>query len=168
MVDLPEEIMQSGSVTVYADSDRQIVSDVNAYNDFMSECRIKMETLEEVKLAFNVVNPLVACVFAFSTAKTFFANPLLAIAVLAVNAVLLVALAWLKDKFLLPTIATALFLLIDLKLVILLVFDIVILIIYERMSKPLKAHPRYPLFNDINIIRINSLRPKIYNTDTNK
>lgn len=150
---IPEEIIKRGNAIIYNDTENRhgLVKEIEEYNGEMWNCRKKMKQLEEIKFGYIVLNPLVIGVFIATEATAFFSNAPLAAVVLAINIAAFVIFAVFKSNYLISTIAVALFVLADWRLIFLFAADVVIYLLRVNVEKPLKNHTGYPFFNDIHI-----------------
>jgi hypothetical protein len=150
-MNIPDEIIKKGSIIIYNDSDREIIKDIDEYNKYMGDCRIKMKRVDEIKFGYIALNPLVISAMIAAEAASVFSHPVLAIVLLAAYSIIFVIFTLFKDNLVVSTIATVLLLILDLRFAILLIADIVLLVIHDYIEKPLKSQLSYPIFSDINV-----------------
>lgn len=150
-MNISDETIKKGSIIIYNDSDREIIKDIDEYNKYMGDCRIKMKRVGEIKFGYTLLNPIVICGMIAAEAASVFSNPALAIVVLAVYSIIFVIFTLFKENLVVSTIATVLLLILDLRFAILLIADIVLVLIRNYIEKPLVCQLNYPIFSDIRI-----------------
>ena len=151
MMSIPEQAIESGKISVYADTDREFVSTLITYNEHMAECRLKKKRLDEIAFAYNIVNPLIIVGMIAGTAETILRHPLIAIIILIIYAVLFIAYSLSEIHYIVSTLLSILLWLLDLRFIILTIFNITLSLIYRNLNKTLKAESDYPVFRDIYI-----------------
>ena len=164
-MNIPDEVIKKGSITIYDDSDTKIIKEIDEYNKCMLDCRIKMNHMDETKFGYNVLNPLIIFVLCLGGLIKGFSHPVLAIVLLVVYPIIFINFALIKKDFVVSTIATALFLILDWKFLILLIADIVLLWMYSNMNNQIKNQPTYPVFNDIQVRYKRGRRPNDENSN---
>lgn len=148
---IPEEILKSGRVVFYADSDNTLEQSIIEHNKRMGECRIRMKQLDEIKFAYLAVNPLVICGMIAAEAAAIFSKPAVSLAIIALNAVLFIVFALIKGNFIVSTAAVLLLHFLDIRFLILLAADIFITALYEYLRRKIKKQQGYPVFLNISI-----------------
>ncbi|MCH5193445.1 MAG: hypothetical protein J1F11_05755 [Oscillospiraceae bacterium] len=150
---IPYEVLKNGSVTIYDDTaDRQqLIKEIEEYNDEMWKCRDKMKKLDKVKYVLMTINLFcIACFFSRNSSELF-ADPTAAIAVLVINGAALLVFALYKSNFIVNTVTSALYLIINKLFLFPFAANVAVLLLHEYLERPLKAHTGYPIFADIRI-----------------
>lgn len=151
-MNIPDEAVKKGYITIYLDTDREIVSAVDEYNDHLGKCRIKMKYIQEIEFGYMILNPLIIlCLIVASPENIFRDSVAIPIILLLVYAAVYVAFALVKKNYIISTIFMALLIFLDIKFGIVLAADIILTILHKKFSEPLKAEPGYPNFADIRI-----------------
>ena len=65
-------------------------------------------------------------------------------------------------RLIIGTAASALLLVLDLVFVTLVVMNVLFTVMYEKLDRPLRRHPTYPCFNNIDIHYARGTRPRQY------
>lgn len=153
------EAIKKGILTVYPDTDKEVVKAVEDYNKRMGDFRLKRKKLREILFAYNITNPLIAFCFIASEIEVVFENPVLNILIIAVYAAVFLHFAIIKDNLAVCTAVSSLLLIIDLRLTILLVLNIVLWLLYRRINNRLKIEHGFPLFLDVQIRYADPVKP---------
>ena len=148
---IPEQAIESGKISVYADTDREFVNALITYNEQMAKCRLKKKRLDEVEFAYNILNLLIIVGMIAGTAETIFNHPLIAIIILIIYAVLFIAYSLSELHYAVSTLSSILLWVLDLRFVILTIINITLSLIYRNLNKTLKNESDYPVFRDIYI-----------------
>lgn len=150
-----DEAIKSGFITVYANTDPEIVGQIRMYNSAASCLRARMKRINYIRywqIGFNI---LMISFFSFYRSDLMFSIPVLGVLVILINAVALFRLAFfLKSQeinTLICVITTALLFFLDIKLSGLGIVNFIIFLISFFMRKPLKVHKGYPDFNAVYI-----------------
>lgn len=163
MVKNIEEIVKKGRITIYKDTDSELVKAVHEYNANVSNSRMKKAHVNEILSGYYILNPLVICALIASSAGLIFRKPLLALICFVIFTAVFFIFAVSKKNLLISSLAVVLLCILDIMFAILLVFDIVLYILYEKSNKNLKREMGYPAFLDIYIKYENSFESKKYN-----
>jgi hypothetical protein len=161
-MNIPDEIIKKGSVIIYNDSDTSIIKEIDEYKKHMLDCRIKMKLVVETKFAFTILNPLIIFGIIASESASVFSNSALAIILLIIYTTIFIIFSFVRNSLMVITVVTDLLSILDLRFIILLIADIVLLVIHERTDKPLRNELSYPTFSDIKV-RFQSPDSKYYN-----
>ena len=161
-MNIPDEIIKKGSVIIYNDSDTSIIKEIDEYKKHMLDCRIKMKLAVETKFAFTILNPLIIFGIIASESASVFSNSALAIILLIIYTTIFIIFSFVRNSLMVITVVTDLLSILDLRFIILLIADIVLLVIHERTDKPLRNELSYPTFSDIKV-RFQSPDSKYYN-----
>lgn len=144
------------------DSDTSIIKEIDEYKKHMLDCRIKMKLVVETKFAFTILNPLIIFGIIASESASVFSNSALAIILLIIYTTIFIIFSFVRNSLMVITVVTDLLSILDLRFIILLIADIVLLVIHERTDKPLRNELSYPTFSDIKV-RFQSPDSKYYN-----
>ena len=128
----------------------------------MLDCRIKMKLVVETKFAFTILNPLIIFGIIASESASVFSNSALAIILLIIYTTIFIIFSFVRNSLMVITVVTDLLSILDLRFIILLIADIVLLVVHERTDKPLRNELSYPTFSDIKV-RFQSPDSKYYN-----
>ncbi|NLK69998.1 MAG: hypothetical protein GX286_00970 [Clostridiales bacterium] len=161
-MNIPDEIIKKGSVIIYNDSDTSIIKEIDEYKKHMLDCRIKMKLVVETKFAFTILNPLIIFGIIASESASVFSNSALAIILLIIYTTIFIIFSFVRNSLMVITVVTDLLSILDLRFIILLIADIVLLVVHERTDKPLRNELSYPTFSDIKV-RFQSPDSKYYN-----
>lgn len=161
-MNIPDEIIKKGSVIIYNDSDTSIIKEIDEYKKHMLDCRIKMKLVVETKFAFTILNPLIIFGIIASESASVFSNSALAIILLIIYTTIFIIFSFVRNSLMVITVVTDLLSILDLRFIILLIADIVLLVVHERTDKPLRNELSYPTFSDIKV-RFQSSDSKYYN-----
>lgn len=144
------------------DSDTSIIKEIDEYKKHMLDCRIKMKLVVETKFAFTILNPLIIFGIIALESASVFSNSALAIILLIIYTTIFIIFSFVRNSLMVITVVTDLLSILDLRFIILLIADIVLLVIHERTDKPLRNELSYPTFSDIKV-RFQSPDSKYYN-----
>ena len=144
------------------DSDTSIIKEIDEYKKHMLDCRIKMKLVVETKFAFTILNPLIIFGIIASESASVFSNSALAIILLIIYTTIFIIFSFVRNSLMVITVVTDLLSILDLRFIILLIADIVLLVVHERTDKPLRNELSYPTFSDIKV-RFQSPDSKYYN-----
>ena len=145
---IPMEVIQNGSITIYDDTAdrRELINDIEEYNEEMRKCQKKMEWLDEIKYIYLAVNFFIVGRAFLHNAFAFFLNSTVGIIIILINIAVYIIFALIKGKFILSTASSALYIFISRKMAFLFLVNLIILVIHEFLERPLKAHIGYPNF----------------------
>ena len=121
-----------------------------------------MKLVVETKFAFTILNPLIIFGIIASESASVFSNSALAIILLIIYTTIFIIFSFVRNSLMVITVVTDLLSILDLRFIILLIADIVLLVIHERTDKPLRNELSYPTFSDIKV-RFQSPDSKYYN-----
>ena len=121
-----------------------------------------MKLVVETKFAFTILNPLIIFGIIASESASVFSNSALAIILLIIYTTIFIIFSFVRYSLMVITVVTDLLSILDLRFIILLIADIVLLVIHERTDKPLRNELSYPTFSDIKV-RFQSPDSKYYN-----
>jgi len=139
-----------------------IIKEIDEYKKHMLDCRIKMKLVVETKFAFTILNPLIIFGIIASESASVFSNSALAIILLIIYTTIFIIFSFVRNSLMVITVVTDLLSILDLRFIILLIADIVLLVVHERTDKPLRNELSYPTFSDIKV-RFQSPDSKYYN-----
>lgn len=153
-MNIPEEILRTGRLIVYPDSDPEIRSEVEAYNRKMFELRQKKKKADGVDDAGNYVT-----VFFFLTRLLRFAlahvflrvNPIVDLTVLISFIGLFVYFGLFKHNPIIGFASSALLFFWDSRFWFVFALDMLMIVFHLIFSMPLKKEKGYPTFADIYI-----------------
>lgn len=157
---MPEEAIRDGIVTIYADDDLSIEKDVKLYNKYIGECRIQKKEAGYARGGFWAANPVLLFGITFVNVNTAFRRGALAWCVLGLFVAAFVYFAIMKQNFIFAAAVTPVLLLLDIMFLSLVILNALLAFLYERYDRPLRDHPTYPVFYEINIHYIKRDRPK--------
>ena len=157
---MPEEAIRSGRIDMYADDDLQIERDVKIYNKYIGECRILKKDAFYVKGAFYVVNPLFLIGLMLLNMTTVFRHGALAYFMLGLFVAAFVYFAVMKNNFILAAAVTPVLLVLDIMFLSLVVLNALLAFLFEKYDRPIRDHPTYPVFFEVEIHYIKRNRPK--------
>lgn len=157
---ITEEIVKSGGVVIYStEEDMKKLSEINAYNRYMDECRTKMQELKRLRDLHCLANIAIifATIFVLSIKEdVLYEKPLMCIAILLIYIIVYVAFSLMKNEldFILNMLMTASLLIINVMFAFLLVFNILICGVYRYKKGDLGEHWGYPLFYNLRVERV--------------
>lgn len=170
---ITKEIVKEGSIEIHSTPEgMEKLTDVNLYNQYMKECRAKMQELKHIRNIYLVANIFVifcimmltfASEMMFAQDNKFFIKFLVSIFLIVVYAAVYIYTSFWKNEleFFPNVLMTATFIFVDIKFLLLLIINIIICGLYRYKKGSLGAEFGYPLFYDI---RIDRIRGKIYDT----
>lgn len=170
---ITKDVVKNGSMEIRSTpEDMEKLSEINEYNEYMKECRAKMNELRILRNSYLVINVFViACLllttFAssmmFPQEKPFYIKFAISIILIVVYLVIYFIFSFWKNEleFFPNVLMTATFLYINIEFLILLILNIIICGMYRYKKGYLGEEPGYPLFYDIRIERI---RGKVYDS----
>lgn len=170
---ITKEIVKDGCIEIHSTpEDMEKLSSVNLYNQYMKECRAKMQELKYLRNTYLAVNIImIVCIMMLSFASEmmvaqdnkFFIKFLVSIfLIVAYGAVYFYTSFWRNELEFFPNVLmTAVFVFVDIKFLFLLIMNIILCGLYRYKKGSLGAEFGYPLFYDI---RVDRVRGKVYNT----
>ena len=170
---ITKDIVKNGSIEIYSTpEDMEKLSEVNQYNQYMKECRIKMNELRILRNIYPLTNVFImVCLMLLTYAsdmmfvqdKAFFTKFLVSIFLIVAYAAVYFFLSFWRNEleFFPNVIMSALLLFIDLSFLVLLVINIGFCGVYRYKKGCLGEEIGYPLFYDLKVDRI---RGKTYDT----
>ena len=146
-----EKAKREGFVKIYLDTPPEIMNKVKKYNEEMGECRVNRKRMKNFEMGFLAVNPVITIIgylAALLSAHEIMMSSIITVAFLAVYFVF----TMMKRNYIVVTIASAFMMMIDLRLGVLLLANLVLLVLHMNIDSELKTHNGYIAFNDIRII----------------
>lgn len=159
---IPEDIIRSGTVTLYADDVYTIEKDVAEYNKYIGECKIQHKQAGHVVIGYCILNPIALVLILLVNFNTAFVRGAFAGVMLAFYVIIFVVCAPIKRLLIFSTAAVPLLFFLDMMFISLFIADALFTYMYESMERPLRNHPTYPVFYEINIRYERGNRPKGY------
>lgn len=156
---MPEEVIREGRIDFYADDDLQIERDVKKYNKYIGECRILKKQAFYIKGAFLTVNPIMLVIILLVNFNYAFSSGALAYCMLGLFVVAFVFFAVIKRNFIFAAAVTPVLLVLDVTFLALAILNALLAYLYERYDRPIREHPTYPVFYEIDIHYIKHNRP---------
>lgn len=159
---IPEEDIKNGYVTLYKNDDLRVEKDYEAYNQYASECRMKRKQAEHIAETYCIADFfLAAAIIAFNANYAFMRG---AIAVVMLVAWLLVYVLFVLfgRRLIIGTAASALLLVLDPTFAALLAMNVLFTVMYEKLDRPLRQHPTYPRFGNVDVHYSTDNRPRQY------
>ncbi len=170
-MDIPKEVLDSGVLTVYTNTDPELVSAVEKYNEQMvlnQEMKRNLRWLENIFLILNI--GLLIIPGMIPNGVIFLLNPRIVwlentISILFVVAFFVFGL-W-RRNLIAVTAFSALLLLADARYALLIGVNIVLTVFHEKNKRIVKSSAGYPTFLRIHIEKKNCKEPKKQNNENN-
>lgn len=170
---ITKEIVKEGCIEIHSTpEDMEKLTDVNLYNQYMKECRAKMQELKHIRNIYLVANIfMIFCIMMLTFASEmmfaqdhkFFIKFLTGIFIIVAYAAVYIYTSFWKNEleFFPNVLMTVAFLFVDIKFLFMVIVNIIICGLYRYKKGSLGLEMGYPLFYDI---RVDRVRGKVYNT----
>lgn len=158
-MELPQEITDSGVLTVTPDTDPELIIRAERYNERMRANRMfaqRHRLLGSAFLALNVIMPVVIGFIGIKAGGMFILNPRvewLEAAVLILFAAAYVFFGLIMRNLIAVTAFSAPLIFMDLRCALMAGINVVLTVFYVKYGKILKNQPGYPMFRKIHIER---------------
>ena len=159
-----EEIVKKGDITIYKDTDRELVKEVHKYNANVTSLRIKKAYVKDILQGYYITNLIFN---AFMIYKSIHApsdlivrNPLLALIAYVICIIGFLNFAVSKKNLLISSLFIVLLCIFEMRFAVLFVFDIILYIFYKKGNEGLEKEMGYPAFLEIYIKYDNSFENK--------
>lgn len=160
---IPQEIINSRHLTVYNDTDPELLISVELYNARMTESRKRFRGLMRFEMIFLAMELAALVIIGMiPTAGVFLINPRiqwLEWVAFGVFAAAYIYFGLWKRSFIVLTAFSVLLILADARLAVLLVLNIVLTAVRESRLRFIKALEGYPLFARIHVEKKDSSAP---------
>lgn len=150
-MELPEDVLKKGRITVYKDTPFELVKAAEEYNRYLEECRRKSRFVEEIEFGYLVMNLILVLCLTALFADSVVENPLVSVPIILLNIFAYIYFSVIRRNFLFSTICTALFVIINLLFFILLTADLIFCFMHRHITEELKKEPAYPAFAELQI-----------------
>lgn len=150
-MELPEEALRKGRITIYNDTPFELVRAAEEYNEHLRQCRRKSRFVEEIEFGYLVMNLLLGLCVTALVAGTALETPLVSIPIILLNAFAYIFFAVIKRKLLHCTVCTALFVVVSLLYIPLVIADFVLFFMHRHITEELKKEPAYPAFAELQV-----------------
>lgn len=159
-INIPEEVIRCGYVTLYADDKYTIEKDVDRYNEYITECRATQKKAAQIRLGYLIMNPLAIAVLTIFDFGAVFYRGALSCSMLAIYLASFVLFAGIKRNLILAAAVSPVLLILDIRFISLLIVNALFAFFYEKIESPLRSHITYPSFYTIDIHYSRGNRPK--------
>lgn len=145
-----EEAIMTGRLTVYTDTDPDIKAAIDNYNNRMFQYRQKKNRADKIADAFKIVTIFIAALFTTLFLRyVFLGRSMLGLVLVLSYAAIFIYSSILKNNLFIGTVASLLLVFLDFRFVILLAVDLVLSNIHWCMTASLKKEQGYPAFADV-------------------
>lgn len=149
---VPEELIQKGVLELYEDDSEELVPAVKSYNDNERACRVKYIEVEQTIKSFYIMSPVFVVILTFLGTDVFSGSKkLLSIAFLVIWLLSYLWFALKKRNILFCTVFTLPLLYISLLFFVVIAFEGILTYRYEKLDRPMRDDPTYPVFVTIDI-----------------
>lgn len=157
---ISEDIIKSGYTTIYMNDDHRVEENYNAYNKYVSECRANKKQADHIAETYCIANFVFAAIIIAINANYAFRRGALAVVILAVWLLVYILFVLFGHRLIIGTAVSALLLFLDLTFIALVVMNVLFTVMYEKLDRPLRQHPTYPRFSNIDIHYSKDNRPR--------
>lgn len=159
---IPEDIIKNGYATLYKDDDYRVEENYEAYNKYASECREQRKQAVHISETYCIANFVLAAIIIALNANYAFRRGALAIVMLAAWLVVYFMFVLFGRRLIIGTAASALLIVLDLMFIALVALNVLLTLMYEKLDRPLRQHPTYPRFSNIDVHYSADNRPRQY------
>lgn len=149
-MELPEEALKKGRITIYKDTPFELVKAAEEYNEHLTECRKKSKLAEETVFGYLVMNMVLIPVISVLVSKSVFAIPA-SILLILLNIFCSIYFSLFKKELLLSTVCAALLVIIDILYFPLVTADFILFFMHRHITGELKKEPGYPAFAEFQV-----------------
>ena len=150
-MELPEEAIKKGRITIYYDTPIELVRVAEEYNRHLEVCRKKSKFLEEIEFGYLVMNLILGLCVTALVAQTALETPFVSVPIILLNVFAYIFFAFIKRNFMVSTACTALFVIVNLLYIPLVIADFVLFFMHRHISSELKSEPAYPVFAEFQV-----------------
>lgn len=150
-MELPEEILKKGRITIYNDTPFEVVQAANEYNEHLQKCRKKAKFVEEIEFGYLVMNLILGLCLGALFAETALEMPFVSIPIMLLNVFAYIFFGVIKRNLLVCTVCTTLFVFVSILYFILVTADFVLFFMHRHITEELKKEPGYPVFAEFQV-----------------
>ena len=150
-MELPEEALRKGRITIYNDTPFELVKAAEEYSKHLQECRKKSRFAEEIEFGFLVMNLILGLILGALFAEIAFEIPFVSIPIILLNVFSYIFFGVMKRNLLFCTVFTTLFVFVNIVYFILVAADFVLFFMHRHITQELKKEPAYPNFAEFQV-----------------
>ena len=150
-MELPEEAVQKGRITIYNDTPFELVRAAEDYSEHLRQCRKKSKFVEEIEFGYLVMNLLLGLVVSALAAQAALETPYISVPIMVLNVFAYIFFAFIKRNLMLCTACTALLVIVNLLYIPLVIADFVLFFMHRHITEELKKEPAYPAFAEFQV-----------------
>lgn len=157
---IPEDVIKNGYATMYMDDDHRVEADYDAYNKYASECRDKRKQAVRISETYCIADPILAALIIVLNFNYMFRRGAIAVVILAAWLLVYLMFVLFARRLIIGTAASALLIVLEPTFIAFVAMNVLFTFIYEKLDRPLRQHPTYPRFNNIDIHYSRDNRPR--------
>lgn len=171
-MEIPQEVIDSRVLTVYPDTDPELVFSVEGYNKKMVENqkqKRKLKLLEQIFLMLNIAMPIIVGVIGLKAGGMFIIKPRiewLEVAVLILFAAAYVFFGMIKRNLIAVTAFSVPLVIMDLRCILMVGVNVVLTVFDVKYGRILARQQGYPNFARIHIEKKNRKEPNNHEKPT--
>lgn len=150
-MELPEEALKKGRITIYNDTPFELVRAAEDYNEHLRLCRKRSKFVEEIEFGYLVMNLILGLILGALFAETALGMLWASIPIMLLNVFSYIYFGVMKRNLLFCTVCTALFVFINILYFILVIADFVLFFMHRHITQGLKKEPAYPAFAELQV-----------------
>ena len=165
-MELPEEALKKGRITIYNDTPHEVVSAAEKYREHVDKCRKRSQFVEEIEFGYLVMNLILGLLLTALSAERAAEMLYVSLPIILLNIFGYIFFGVIKRNFLFSTLCTALFIVISLLFIIVVIADFVLFFMHKHITEELKKEPGYPAFAHFQVHYVRGNKPVEENDDS--
>ena len=158
-MELPEEALRKGRITIYNDTPREIVLAAEEYREHVDKCRKRSAFVEEIEFGYLVMNILLGLVLTALCAERAAEMLYASLPIMLLNIFAYIFFGVIKRNLLFCTLCMALFITLSPLFIIVVIADFVLFFMHKHITDWLKTEPGYPAFAHFQVHYVRGNKP---------